>query len=330
MANHDSMTEPTESPRLWSVGGRSVTGANHIRHRIPNQDAIAWLPRNGERATAVLALSDGHGASMHYRSGTGAHIAVEIAVNVLSEALADASWIARADKAAARRIVRDILERWRSDVTNDIAARPLEKPVGAYEEKFLPYGATLIAAATAPEGVFILQLGDGDLMAGRADGFVYRPLASDEGLQGEQTYSLCLPDAEERTRFAIVPAAREDIDFVMLSTDGLAKSFVSDSAFARHAASWRILLAGHGFAAVADRLDDWLVGATRYGVGDDVTLGFIARQRPAGTRGLVDFALTPPEGLKPASKKNAIAFGVTTIGAALFAAAGFLFARWWW
>lgn len=321
------MSETTERPRLWSVGGRSVIGANHIRYRVPNQDAIAWSPREGNSQTAVLALSDGHGASMHYRSGTGAHIAVEVAVAALSEALADPAWIARADTAAAQRIVRDILARWRSEVVGDIAARPLEMPAESYEDRFLPYGATIVAAAIAPEGAFAMQLGDGDLMIGRADGLVYRPLPSD-ALQGEQTYSLCLPDAEERTRFAIFPASRDDIDFAMLSTDGLAKSFASEAAFARHAASWRMLLAGHGFAAVADKLDDWLAGATRYGVGDDITLGFIARQREQGASGLVDFALTAPEGMKPPEKTPPIAYGLTILGAALCAAAGFLLTRW--
>ncbi|BAT61546.1 hypothetical protein GJW-30_1_04105 [Variibacter gotjawalensis] len=322
------MTEPQNKTQTWSVGGQSVTGATHIHYNIPNQDAIAWSPREGEGEATVLALSDGHGASLHYRSGTGSHIAVETAVQVLTEALRDPAWIARADAGVGRQLVRDIVARWQSGVNDDIAARPLEKPTTSYGDRFLPYGATLIAVAVAAEGVFALQLGDGDLLLGRADAVVMRPLESDRGLQGEQTYSLCLPDAVERTRIAIFPAS-EAIDFAMLSTDGLSKSFANDNAFMRHAVSWRILLAGHGYTAIAAKLERWLVNATRFGNGDDVTLGFITRKLAAESSELKRFKLYPAGGLPRIPGSRTLAYGVTTAAAAVFAVAGFLLARWW-
>jgi serine/threonine protein phosphatase PrpC len=325
------MTEITPHAHVWSVGGQSAMGASHVRYGIPNQDAIAWRPRGTTSTTAVLALADGHGAKAHFRSGAGAHIAIDVAIQVLTEALAEPSWIKAADDEVMHRLVRDIVSRWQSAVISDLAARPLSpNQKTSFENQFIPYGTTLIAAAVAPEGTVVLQLGDGDMLLGTADGVVFRPLADDEGLFGEQTFSLCLPDAVERTRTAVFPAREEDIDFVMLSTDGLAKSFANKNAFVRHAASWRLLIGNGGLSAVSDKLERWLTSASQYGSGDDITLGFMTRGDESSARAGLTMLPQETEPAPTVRPAESFAFGLSGAGVLAVVVAGFLFARWMW
>ena len=101
----------------------------------------------------MLALADGHGAAPHFRSGTGAHMAVDVATAVLTEALVDAALIAAEDEARAATVVHEIVERWRAEVRADVAKSPLGP---AALDPFTPYGTTLIAAAVSPESSIIM------------------------------------------------------------------------------------------------------------------------------------------------------------------------------
>ncbi|MCC7346068.1 MAG: protein phosphatase 2C domain-containing protein [Variibacter sp.] len=262
----------------WAVGGRSFMGAAHLHLGAPNQDAIAWGPGEQAAPAAVLAVADGHGAALHFRSGVGAHIAVDVATAVLNEAARDPRWIAAADAATGRRIVHDLIGRWREAVRAHLAANPLGGEKAQPEDRALmAYGATLIAAAATCEGVFVLQLGDGDLVLGTSAGAVLRPLPDDEGMIGEQTYSLCQRGAEQFTRMRILPRSEIDVDLVMLATDGMGKSFPGAGAVEALARAWRATLAREPLPAVLRQLDTWLPQTSRQGSGDDISLGFLVR-----------------------------------------------------
>jgi serine/threonine protein phosphatase PrpC len=265
---------------VWSLDGRSVIGASHIRLGMPNQDAIAWLGANESGGSSVLAVSDGHGAVPHFRSEIGARIAVEVATTVLSQALAEPSWLDARDK--QRRLgalAQRIIDLWRARVLDHAAANPVSE-VGrakSVRDPLQPYGATLIAAAACDRGIVLLQLGDGDLLVGTTDGSIYRPLPDDEGLIGQQTYSLCLPSAQDKVRTRALSCADYDVDFVMLSTDGLAKSFPDEASFMSVASFWCKTIREAGLSAVAGDIEETLAAAARRGSSDDVTLGLMAR-----------------------------------------------------
>ncbi len=267
----------------WEVAGGTRRGAAHIRRNIVNQDAFAYNRLDGPQGPGfVLAVADGHGAEPHFKSDVGARIAVEAAVNLFQQTPA-----ADADPA---QFIEPVLGYWRRNVITH-ATSSLSEEDGWLEtdaDTFLAYGTTLIIAAGSAEHLFALQIGDGDCMVGLADGRIVRPLPDDKGLIGEQTYSLCSQDAPNRFRFGRFSAAdyRAPIDFVMLSTDGLAKSFVSDDAFNNVARQTRTSLKTNGTAAVIAGLDDWLDTVSSRGSGDDVTICFAHRFDEAVTEQL--------------------------------------------
>ena len=280
----------------WIAGGATAIGASHVRRQQPNQDAVMWSP--AAAAYAVMAVSDGHGSAAHFRSEIGSRLAVEVAEAILADAAADPAWIAARDTAQARQFAARIVDAWRERVVEHLAAVPLAPEGNSRHDgdaRFLPYGATLVACAATPAGLFLLQLGDGDLLLGAPDGTIVRPLPSDEGLVGEQTYSLCQADAEQRIRLRIVTPDEYAADFVILATDGLSKSYADEAAFLRLAGSWRQTIAERGPAAVVQELDGWLGAASQQGSGDDITLGFVVRSAsaPAGLALAPDMTAPP-------------------------------------
>jgi serine/threonine protein phosphatase PrpC len=125
----------------------------------------------------------------------------------------------------------------------------------------------------------MLQIGDGDLLLGYPDGRVESPLRPDQGLTGEETYSLCQEDAEARFRFASMWRSGGVAwpDFALLASDGVSKSFRDDDAFRAAAAQLREV-AGHDWQATLEALPDWLADVSQNGSGDDATLCMAIRR----------------------------------------------------
>lgn len=104
------------------------------------------------------------------------------------------------------------------------------------------------------------------------DGRISRPFAPDEGLIGEQTYSLCMDDAALRTHIASFwrpgirwPAA------VLLASDGVSKSFRDEAAF--HDAARRLVShARADWSGFSRDLGGWLSAISHHGSGDDASL----------------------------------------------------------
>ena len=258
---------------VWAAGGSSVRGASHVRRSMPNQDALALAPAAADGGPTldaeafIAAIADGHGAAAYHLSEIGAHLAVTCAVEALRRFVGGDG---------GEGIVDEILARWRQAVVSDHQTRAGAPSdwVEASADVFTPYGCTLAAVAMAPGQLLVLQIGDSDVLFGYPDGRIERPLPVDHGLVGEQTYSMCAPDAALRFRVrTIAPVdAQSWPDFVMLSTDGVAKSFADEAAFLAVARQYRDTVRKVGLTEVLGRLDQWLAEVSRRGSGDDVTL----------------------------------------------------------
>lgn len=260
----------------WLIGGASVRGAAHARSGRPNQDALAWVPRTGAGSRVVGAVSDGHGAALHFRSEIGAALAVDVAAELLAWHLDD-----QAGDEGEGRLADEILRLWRARVDAHWAAHPEAGHEAGLRRgsPYLPYGATLLVLGATDEQLVMLQIGDGDLLTGSPDG-IERPLRADAGLVGEQTYSLCLDDAQRRFRLASLWRAEDRPlpDFALLASDGVSKSFRDDLAFDAATRELR-RLALQDWDRVLVALPAWLDDISEHGSGDDSTV-CIAVRRP--------------------------------------------------
>lgn len=268
--------------RHWQVVGQSVRGAVHERNGLPNQDAIHWLPESGNGPSVVLAISDGHGSARYPRSHIGARIAVENAAQLVHEFLnsqvdgdhhvslikdATEEWLPRA-------LVRD----WSEAVTDHLAQEPLtenELQSLAASDASIAYGATLLVAAVTERFAFYLQLGDGEILVVSERGEVTRPMSKDERLFGNETTSLCAPDAWRDFRVKFQPFSQSPPALILLSTDGYPNSFRHESGFLQVGSDILNMIHTHGLSSVNENLKGWLSDSTHAGSGDDVTLGIV-------------------------------------------------------
>ncbi len=279
------------SPLAWQIVGASVRGAAHLRHNLPNQDALAWFPvqeRDISLASAphagalqIVAVADGHGSAKSFRSDQGAAFAVQTAIAAICEFFADQADLTKLTaikRLAAERLPQELVRRWQATVTAAIAAAPFsddERDLLPPNNPLLAYGATLLAVAVAPTFLLALQLGDGDLLTVAASGAVERLVPKDERLMANETTSLCGKEAWRDMRVRFQPLLDDAPALLLAATDGYANSFQDDGGFLKVGADLLDILNAAGATYLHTHLADWLTEASQAGSGDDITVGVL-------------------------------------------------------
>ena len=277
---------------IWRLIGASVRGAVHARANRPNQDAIAWHEPSAPAEVVALAVADGHGASRYFRSHRGAKLAVKLAVDMLrdfgSEHPGPRRLAAVADL-ANEQIPRTLVRAWQAAVRQDLSVAPftpaeedawntLRSERAADNDPARAYGATLLAALITPHYLFLLQLGDGDILVIDAAGKVGRPpLPRDPRLIANQTTSLCSPAAWRDIRTYFQPLTTRTPQLIMLATDGYANSFLDEEGFLATAVDLLAAVRERGHRRTANQLPRWLHATSLRGSGDDITVGLAYR-----------------------------------------------------
>lgn len=292
-----------------SAVGHKVIGAKHLRDGRPCQDDIRVVQ---EGDVTVVAVADGHGSCVH--ADVGARLAVEVAVAALRSFVADLGPEHRADVRAVHAFAQHPL---RVQIVREWAQRVRE--TGGEGVHLTDYGSTLIFVAASPEFVLVGQLGDGDILVVDAAGAVSRPIPADPSSFGEETLSLCLPEAWSSLRVLAMPRPDGET-LVLVSTDGYGKSYPSDREFERIGPDYLEMVREIGLAGVAEHLEEFLTTVTRGGSGDDIAFGLLhipGESRPAAalsvetgategveTAPVVEAAPTEPGGAPDAPSKD--------------------------
>lgn len=268
----------------WRVLASSVRGASHRASGRPNQDAWAGSPADSACAeTGFVALADGHGGSVYYRSDQGSSFAVDTARLLSEEVLAGGS--AGLDEPAWRGLVERLVDQW----TARVLAHAQQHPPTAEEQARVPdafhagvdpmtaYGSTVLWALATRDALLLAQIGDGDLIVVGPDGTASRPLPDDPLLVANQTTSLCLPDAARYARLVSVDLAEQPVELLIASTDGYANSFAADNWAGAVAADVLAELRSGGWQGVLGELPGWLTASAEMG-GDDVTVALFLHE----------------------------------------------------
>lgn len=260
----------------WDVASASVIGSFHIREQLVNQDSVrTWVSDDG--ASAVLAVADGHGHHLHFRSEVGAALATRCTLDVLT-AIAESDPDLGPETAAER-----IVERWLAAVADHTQAEPF-RPDQYVTDPLLPYGATLLAVLVTGSRLLALQIGDGDTVAVHGSGEAFRPIPEDPSLDGIHTASLCQPDPLSSFRFADIDLGDDPVRLVYLCTDGFGKARVDPVGWWRQTGEeLDRFTADRGAAWVAEQLPSWLAEPAEIG-GDDTTLALASRRTAGSSR----------------------------------------------
>lgn len=188
----------------------SVRGFSHVKEDLKCQDSsCAIVEDNGAWAVAVVA--DGHGGKDYFRSDVGSRLAVEAAVQVVREYLADMDAFVEAlhvdEEKILRRMEAGILSKWSTGVQEYDEQNPelteweqqwcAKKGITVKEDKRKRlYGTTLVLSVLSERFVIAIQNGDGACTAVYADGSAEFFLSQGEDDQAANiTQSLCNSDA---------------------------------------------------------------------------------------------------------------------------------------
>ena len=287
---------------LWQVIGESSRGASHVKGNLPNQDALSfWLPENAFGPPAILAIADGHGSPQHFRSASGAKLAVQAATSLL---LAFAKMHgSQSDAATLRTAVAELpqrlVENWTASVSAHLAANPfqqdefsrLSEPQDAEaraevtNNPIVAYGATLLVVLVTKYYAVFLQIGDGDILWVDDAGKTIRPVPADTRLIANQTTSLCQAEAWKDFRWHVEAPLHNPPALILVSTDGYANSFRSDEDFLLIGQDFLKMARTGGLQGVSAQLPGILREASEKGSGDDVTFGIMCRQDAIAGRG---------------------------------------------
>src|SRR5438034_1171242 len=286
------MQEPGRNTR-WRVAGASRRGSAHVRSGLPNQDAIEyWV--SPDRDTAVLAVADGHGSGLCFRSEAGSRLAVTAAVELLRRF---AKTIRRSESTSAivdraRAILaEELTQTWCTAVQTDLASKPFTRAewanVAALEgwkgqqvverHPELAYGSTILAALATETCVLCMQLGDGDILFVDSQGRSRRPLPKDATPITKQTASLWRRNAASEIRLHVENELEDLPALILAATDGYPESCGSDDAFLAIGRSYFQMVRDKGFDRVEYRFQSLLEDASWSGSGDDMTIGVISR-----------------------------------------------------
>ena len=271
------MSGEVVSRRPWGGIGASSRGAKRQGTHTPNQDAFGiWrVPGGG----LVACISDGHGGSAHPRSHVGSRTAIEVARAVTTAG----EFNPLVDKEQFPEV---FLKRWRERIARDVLRHPLtprEVAHGVDATRIIlapvtAYGATLSMVILTQDHLLEFTLGDGSISCAKGESVRFGGSCQDESL-GDETHSLCLERASELFVCSVSPA--DDLDAVILCTDGVQNSFRSTPDFLKLTADLTAMVRDRaGRDELEEELPRWLSEYSREGSGDDATLVVLYRHEP--------------------------------------------------
>jgi len=278
----DTSERPPQDTRgAWVALTASERGAAHHASGLPNQDAVQV--RTAGPDAVVAAVADGHGHRRHFRSATGAALAVDVACEAAAELAARLDAFEAAEQLeseALGTLVPAITERWRAGVAEDLADRPFTDEEQAIrfrgDDPLIAFGSTLLLAVAGSRWLVLVQIGDGDIVGIAPGGRALLPVPSDPSLDGLQTTSLCAPRAEEDFRVAVVDLSLTALLGVLLATDGYGNAQAEESWAEAVSADLAVMIGGQPPEWMATQLPGWVSRcASAAGSGDDTTVALL-------------------------------------------------------
>ena len=138
--------------RRWMSFGESVRGWSHIRDNKPNQDCLRCVPQ-GKGPSAIIAVADGHGSPLYFRSDKGSLAAVEASISssvpLIKKNVTDQVAI---EGYVLQTLIPSVVSDWQARCTGDIEDFPFtDTELSKLDEKkrsevkadpLIPYGTT--------------------------------------------------------------------------------------------------------------------------------------------------------------------------------------------
>ena len=279
----------------------SVQGYSHLKTDKPCQDCSDSY--SSDKAHIIVA-ADGHGDRNCPRSGVGAQMACECAMQELklfSDALTDhpemeAQLLEGGGGKLFSALFSHIHSRWSRWVLDHAASNPLtEEELSLVSEtsaayyrsgQYLThlYGTTLIAAIVTENLLLAFQQGDGLCTVINPDGSAVHPIPEDPQCFGRYSTSMCNEDAVLKRRFAVRDLRKEPIMAVYICSDGVENSFLSLDTADAYLGMMCVYYLEEGRDYFLDTLEEHLSSVSKAGSRDDISISAIVDKEAVSGR----------------------------------------------
>jgi hypothetical protein len=265
------MEQQHQRPRIYTA---SVRGNSHVLRDIANQDS-SYFQYGSTPDRWAAAIADGHGSSAHPKSEIGSRVAVQSAVETALDFLENEEGEFQSLEEIGERIINSIINKWRVQIStlNQIEKgeqTKLDEGDEITPDDLLLYGTTLAFVFPYRDVLLLGSIGDSDGFWRLQSGLV-RSLDlfgnNDDGI-GEETHSLCLPNAKRFFRFKALPSINGGT--LLVATDGVKKSLSDDDSLNNILDYYHTLASNKNDSLEAD-LTEQLQELTKEGSGDDCT-----------------------------------------------------------
>ncbi len=195
----------------------TTLGESHKKSNKPCQDFSSDYTCDD---FSVIAISDGHGSSKHFRSDVGSKLAAQACIEEVKKLLENDFDLERFRDNPANIIeslIVSVCKRWIDDLSNHMTENPFtmeEIPKDldeATKEKFFgtsdpnyyisAYGATLMVGVMADDYYFAFHIGDGKVVFLYEDGKIEQSIPWDEACYLNVTTSLSDTNAVDNFRY---------------------------------------------------------------------------------------------------------------------------------
>ncbi|MDR2634023.1 MAG: protein phosphatase 2C domain-containing protein [Treponema sp.] len=249
-------------------------------HYLPYEDTVKSL-------LSFTVVMDGYGDENYFRSAQGASFAAREGILTFADWLGPSKETA---EASLRGLVEHILERWQGKIEKDYWARPVRaeklvkvdkyyrKRYAKGEERYVPYGSTLIAATISGAYWFGIHIGDGRWSVLYEDGTFDQPVPWDERCYLNITSSLCDEDTAERARIYLAKTAEKPPAGIFSCSDGVDNNYPAAHNEAYLYALYSgitLSFAENGFAPACGQLEALARFFATHGKGDDTSIAGI-------------------------------------------------------
>lgn len=212
-------------------------GQSHIDNGTECQDC-AQLDLESKNYV-MAAVADGHGSKKHFRSDRGSQFATQAARDSIYEYMNDYERFVEAYQVDKEylidRIIKMTITKWHEKIREDLNKDPItQEEIDKYlggtfnsDKVSSIYGTTLLVGVMSEKCNFGFLIGDGSFVVIDKHGKAYIPI-EDENSKANYTSSLSSSDSYN----GFVKHFFDEMPFsIMVSTDGLVKSFANDSDF---------------------------------------------------------------------------------------------------
>lgn len=195
----------------------TTLGGSHKKRNKPCQDFSSDYTCDD---FSIIAVSDGHGSSKHFRSDVGSKLAAQGSIEEVRKVIENDFDLVNF-KENPRKIIENLIEnvykRWKNDISNYMTENPFIKeeiPKDLDEdtkEKFFgtdypyyyisAYGATLMVGVMAEDYYFAFHIGDGKAVFLYEDGKIEQSIPWDEACYINVTTSLSDTNAVDNFRY---------------------------------------------------------------------------------------------------------------------------------